>query len=129
MKFKKTILTSLLVGSLYATSLSAAMSCEYISGGSSFCEAITDNAQVLNNYQWTISGGSILGSNSGAMTNALCNQSSCNIQVLVTYPDGTNSTFSEYISNTPAGVPNNGGGANGGGHSCLGHRVCGVIVR
>ena len=129
MKFKKSILTSLLLGSLYATSASAGMSCEYIHGGKSFCEAITTNSQMDNSYQWSISGGSILGGTDGPMTSALCDQNSCNIQVLVTYPNGSNSTMSGYISSAPSGVPNNisGGGATGGGNSCIGTRVCGVI--
>ena len=117
MKIKNTILTSLLFSSIYATSANAGVTCEYIHGGQSFCEALISNNVEENAYQWSITGGTISGNTNLLTASPICYQNSCIVQVIITDRDGNSTTSSKNISNGPSGIPNNGprgGGAGNG---------------
>jgi len=114
MKLKKTILLSLLAGAVYASTASAALMCEYMNNGTSACEAITTNSQVLNTYNWSILGSGNL-SGGGAFRMATCYSGSCTVKVDVIYPNGSTSNWERTVpSSRPFYSPGGGGGAWGG---------------
>ncbi len=130
MTFKKSLIASLLVGTIYAGSASAGMTCEYIHAGKSICEALTSNNQNLNSYQWSLSGsGSFSGGTSSPFASPICNMNTCDVQVIVTYPDGNTTTSSATIpSSTYYFMPPNGTGTGGtlptGIPGCIGTHIC-----
>ena len=129
MKFNKSLITSLLIGTIYAGSVSAGITCEYIHGGRSICEALTSNSQNLNTYQWSMSGnGYISGNTNSPFASPICTANTCNVQVVVTYPNGNTTTSSQSVpSNTTYFMsPNNSGGGTGTADpGCIGTHICG----
>jgi hypothetical protein len=128
MKYKKSILASLLLGSLCATSANASLSCEYIGDGNSICEAIVSNPQE-NSYAWTTTGNASVSSNGFAFASGHCSGGGfpgCQIQVTVTYPNGSTSNWSSYLPASTPGIGAGGGGGawHGNGTSCLGTNIC-----
>ena len=116
MKLKKIILTSLALGSFYASSAVAGLTCEKVNNNF-FCEYT--NHQVGNSYSWTSTGNISVSSGSGPFANASCTNyimSTGSLNLTVHRSNGTTTNSSTSLS---CSSPFPGGGSySGPGNVC-----------
>ena len=100
MKFKKSLITSLLIGTIYAGSVSAGITCEALSPTSFACEEVSTNPQQTN-YAWTSTGALSITGGGGPFRFVQCtpciSNSSGSIKVTTT-ENGVTSNFSQVLS-------------------------------
>ncbi len=122
MKFKKSLLTSLLISSLYVSSASASLRCESFPYGS-FCEN-TAPFSISNSYGWNVTG--VLYFMSGGSTSFMAElgcltQGVGTVTSTVTLSNGITQTYTKNL------ICSTGGGTVGsasGGTSCFGSFSC-----